>query len=100
MVEGVVEVVRASEPAFAVDVLVDAAVVGARALRPGRRDVILGDVGRVARLLQLGVEAGELDAKGRLLHAGGRVGAQQRAVEPLVPGRTGSIGEADARRLR
>ena len=52
--------------------------------------LILRDVGCVAGLLELRVEAGELEGEGGLLNAGGVVGAEFGAVEVSAPGRTGT----------
>src|SRR6266702_4472238 len=97
MVEGVVEVIEFENQLLAPDVLVDSYVVGARALRSRWRDVKFCDIGRVAGLQQLRVEACELNAERRLLHARGRVATDQRTVEPLLFGADRSIGQADAR---
>ena len=97
VVEDVVEVAGFEDEFFAEDVLVDADVVGAGALRAGRRDVVLGDVSGVAGCEELVVEAGELEGEGGLLHAGGGVGADLGAVEATAGGTDGNIGDADAR---
>ena len=81
VVEGVVEVADVEDELLADDVLIDADVVGARALGAGGSDVELGDVGGVSRGEELVVEAGELKCEGGFLVAGGYVGAQFGAVE-------------------
>ena len=82
----VVEVAGPKDELLAEDVLVDTDVVGARALRSLRKDVILADVRDVAGLEKLRVEAVELEPECRLLHAGRVVGAKARAVEELRRG--------------
>ena len=98
VVEDVVEVAGAQDELLAEDVLVDADVVGARALRALRADVIALDVRGVAVVEELRVEAVELERERGLLHAGGGVGAQTRAVEDLRRWPHGNVAEADARR--
>ncbi len=97
VVEDVVEVAGLEDELLADDVLVDADVVGAGALRAGRGDVELRDVGCIAGLQELRVEAGELEGEGGLLNAGGVVGAEFGAVEVSGAGTDGNVGEADAR---
>ena len=67
MVELVVEVAGFEEEFLVEDVLVDADVVGAGALGGDGVDVVGGDGGTVAGLLEEGFKAGELGDEGGLL---------------------------------
>ena len=93
MVELIVEVVGFEDELLVEDVLVEADVVGAGALGGDGGDV----EGGVAGLLEERGEAGELGDEGRLLHAGGHVGAKQGAAEGVGAGTDRVVGEADAR---
>ncbi len=93
VVELVVEVAGFEDEFLIEDVLVDAEVVGAGALGGDGCDV----EGGVGGLLEEGGEAGELSDEGWLLYAGGYVGMEDGAVEGLVAGANGVVGEAETR---
>src|SRR6185312_7253278 len=98
VVEHVVEVAGAQDELLAEDFLVYADVVGARALRSLRADVILADVREVAVVDELRVEAVELERKRGFLHTGGEVSAEARAAEEPRRWPHRNVGETDARR--
>ncbi len=96
MVELVVEVSGFEDELLAEDVLIDAERVGAVALGGDGADVVGGDAGGVAGLLEACVEAGELSDEPWLLYAGGEVGVEDGAVEGLYGGTEGVVGQAEA----
>lgn len=96
VVELIVEVAGFEDELLVEDVLVDAEVVGAGSLRSDGVDVVGGDGGGVAALLEFGVEAGELGFEAGLLHAGGDVGAEAGATEDAAAWTDGGVGESDA----
>ena len=91
------EVIQLQNQLVAPDVLIAPNIVGPRALRSRRHDVILRNVGRVTGLLQQRVKAEGLDPQRRFLHPGRRVGAQQCPVKPLRVRKNGGIRQSNAR---
>ncbi len=94
--ELVVEVAEFEDELVAVEVLVDADVVGLGALGAEGFDVVGRDVCGVAGEEELGVEGAELDGEGGFLHALRVVEADAGAVEGAAGGTDGDVGEADA----